>query len=138
MFHAMPPFALGVLIGGMGLFSFLIAPMAFRVLSEADAGRFVRNLFPHYYLFVIAASALAAAALVGPAPELAKVMLGAAALGVIARQVLMPRINALRDRQLAGDAKAGRWFDVLHKASVGVNVAQLLLAVVALVLYFSV
>lgn len=135
MFDAMPPFALGLLIGGMGLFSFIIAPLAFRVLTAEDAARFVRNLFPHYYLFVIAACAFAAVALIGPAPTLGAVMGVAALLGVVCRQTLMPRINALRDRQLAGDAKAGVWFNRLHHASVGINVAQLGAAVVAFALY---
>jgi hypothetical protein len=132
---AMPPFALGLLIGGMALFSFLLAPLAFRVLGEAQAGKLVRALFPYYYLFVIGASTLAAVALVGPAPLLSKIMLGVAALGVIARQLLMPRINAMRDHQTAGDAKAGRWFGVLHGASVVINLVQLVAAALCMALY---
>lgn len=135
MQDVLAPFSLGLLIGGMGIFSFMVAPMAFRALPVEAAGRFVRGVFPHYYLFVIAVAAFSAAAFVGPAPYLSKFMLLIALLGVLARQVLMPRINALRDRSMAGDAKAGRWFDRLHMASVGINVVQLGVAVAVLAVY---
>ena len=43
------------------------------------------------------------------------------------RQWLLPRINAARDAQLAGDAEAVRRFDRDHKLSVGINLLQLAL-----------
>ena len=135
MFAAIAPFALGLLLGGMGLFSFLVAPTAFAALQAEDAGRFVRALFPRYFLFVAGGAALAALGLVGANPELAKLMVAAAALAVVTRQVLIPRINALRDRHLAGDAAAGRWFGRLHMASVGINVATMGAAAVAFALH---
>ena len=136
MYETMPPFALGLLLGGMGVFSFMVAPTAFRALAEADAGRFVRALFPHYYLFVIALSLIAGVLLVAGHPAMSKLMFACAALGVLARQVLMPRINALRDRSLAGDAAAGRWFGRLHGASVAVNLFQIVaVAAAALTLH---
>jgi len=45
------------------------------------------------------------------------------------RQWLLPRINAARDAQLAGDTEAGRRFDRDHKLSVGINLLQLVLLV---------
>jgi hypothetical protein len=51
---------------------------------------------------------------------------------VYARQVLMPRINALRDRELAGEAAAGARFQRLHGLSVWINGAQVLAAAVVL------
>jgi hypothetical protein len=131
MYETMPPFALGLLLGGMGVFSFMVAPTAFRALPELDAGRFVRALFPHYYLFVIALSLIAGILLVAGHPYMSKLMFLCAALGVVARQVLMPRINALRDRSLAGDASAGRWFGRLHGVSMVVNLFQIVAAVAA-------
>jgi hypothetical protein len=47
--------------------------------------------------------------------------------------LLVPKINALRDRQLAGDEAAGRAFDRAHRLSVGVNFVQLGALVLALV-----
>ncbi len=135
MHEIVAPLALGILIGGMGLFSFVVAPTAFRALPAETAGRFVRGLFPHYYLFVIGAAAFSTIALVGPAPGLAKMMVGVTVLGLLARQVLMPRINALRDRQAAGDAGAGRWFGRLHGVSMAINIVQFVAALTAVALY---
>ena len=45
----------------------------------------------------------------------------------------MPRINALRDAELAGDAAAGTRFARLHRASVSVNMVQLGAVLFALV-----
>jgi hypothetical protein len=44
----------------------------------------------------------------------------------VARQGLMPRINALRDRVVAGDTGAQGAFDALHRSSVWLNGFQLL------------
>lgn len=135
MFTAAGPFSLGLLIGGMGFFSFIVAPMAFRVLPEADAGRFVRGLFPHYYLFVIAASALAVVGLIGPSPVGSKIMVGVLISAVAVRQLLMPAINRARDRWMGGDAGAKRTFGLLHGGSVVVNMLQLAAAVLSLALH---
>jgi hypothetical protein len=135
MLQAVAPFALGLLLGGMGLFSFLVAPTAFAALKAEDAGRFVRALFPRYHLFVAGTAALAAVGLIGANPELALLMFAAAGLAVLARQVLTPRINALRDRHLAGDAAAGRWFDRMHMASVALNVVTMAAAAAAFALH---
>ena len=55
------------------------------------------------------------------------------ALGaVVARQVLMPRINHHRDRMQAGERAAEARFDRLHRASVWINGAQLLAALAVL------
>ena len=45
----------------------------------------------------------------------------------------MPRINAMRDASLTGNAEAGRRFTRAHHASVGVNAAQLLVVLGVLV-----
>lgn len=135
MFAAAGPFALGLLIGGMGFFSFIVAPTAFRVLPEAEAGRFVRGLFPHYYLFVIAAAALSVIGLIGPSPVGSKIMMGVLVTAALVRQFLMPAINAARDRWMAGDSGAKRRFGLLHGTSVVVNMLQLGAALLALAVH---
>jgi hypothetical protein len=37
----------------------------------------------------------------------------------------MPRINRYRDEQLKGNKKAEKTFNILHRLSVGVNLAQM-------------
>ena len=39
-----------VVLGIMLFFSFAIAPVIFKVLKENDARKFVRTIFPYYYL----------------------------------------------------------------------------------------
>ena len=45
----------------------------------------------------------------------------------------MPRINTLRDRELAGDADAGARFQRAHRNSVLLNVVQMGMLLVVLV-----
>jgi hypothetical protein len=40
---------------------------------------------------------------------------------------LMPKINYFRDGELGGDEKAGKAFNMLHKLSVYINLAQMII-----------
>ena len=126
--------AAAVLFGSMLFFSAIVAPVAFVSLDAPNAGLFVRRLFPWYYLAICVLAFGAALVLAAARPLEAAVMAAVAAGGMIARQVLMPRINRYRDRSLAGDDQAGRRFDILHRASVWLNAGQLLAVLAVLVL----
>ena len=41
---------IAISLGMMLFFSFIIAPIIFKVLSAKDAGKFVRKIFPYYYI----------------------------------------------------------------------------------------
>jgi len=118
-----------LLLGGMLFFPIVVAPIVFTSLPEVEAGRFLRSMFPRYYLFMITLSALAFAlyqvgvGLVLSVP--ATVCFGVALSTLWVRQSLVPRINDARDAQLAGDATAGTRFDRGHKLSVTINMLQL-------------
>ena len=112
-------------LGGLLFFPAVVAPTVFKSLPEAAAGAFLRALFPRYYLFLIAGSAAAALAHGRSAPEPA-LLAGAVSLSTAAVLfLLVPKINALRDQQLAGDQAAGRAFDRAHRLSVGVDFVQI-------------
>lgn len=113
------------LFGGMMLYSFGFAPLLFAQLPAEAAGRLLRVAFPWYYLFVLATALLAALVLSPRDPVAGAAMVAVAGLGVLARQGLMPRINAARDAHTAGEAAAKRRFDRLHRASVVLNFVQL-------------
>ena len=49
-----------LLFGGMVLYSFGFAAFVFSVLPMETAGPTIRRAFPHFYLFVIATSTVAA------------------------------------------------------------------------------
>ncbi len=121
-------FSTTLLFGGMAFFAALIAPIVFRVLPGDMAGRFIRSVFPPYYLWVLATSAAACVALLPLSKVDSGIMAAIAGLTVFLRQVLMPRINALSDRLKAGDASAQRGFDTGHKLSVAANMLQLVAA----------
>lgn len=117
--------SVATLFGSMAFFSCVVAPLTFVKLDAANAGRFVRSIFPWYYL-VIAVFALAAAVSVAVLrPVTASVMVLIALGAIFARQLLMPQINHHRDRMVAGDAGAEPRFARLHRLSVWINGAQL-------------
>ena len=122
-----------MLLGAMLFFPSVVAPVVFSSLPEAQAGVFLRSMFPRYYGFMIALSLIAALLFLVANDESAYqaaivcLFVGVSTLWV--RQWLLPRINAARDEQLAGNAEAGRRFDRDHKLSVGINMVQLVLLV---------
>ena len=122
-----------MLLGAMLFFPSVVAPVVFTSLPDAQAGAFLRSMFPRYYSFMIALSLIATLLFLVANYEAAYraavvcLFVGVSTLWV--RQWLLPRINAARDAQLAGDTEAGRRFDRDHKLSVGINMVQLVLLV---------
>ena len=122
-----------MLLGAMLFFPSVVAPVVFTSLPEAQAGAFLRSMFPRYYAFMIALSLIAALFFLVVSDESAYqaaivcLLVGVSTLWI--RQWLLPRINTARDAQLAGDTEAGRRFDRDHKLSVGINLLQLVLLV---------
>ena len=118
-----------MLLGAMLFFPAVVAPVVFTSLPEAQAGAFLRSMFPRYSVFMIALSLIAALLFLAvngeSAYQAAIVCLFVSVSTIWVRQWLLPRINAARDAQLAGDAEAGRRFDRDHKLSVGINLLQL-------------
>lgn len=125
-------FATALCLGGMVFFAACVAPLVFSRLPAEHAGRFIRGLFPIYYLYVMGLAAAAAVALI-PLSVVAAGLAGAVALSALwLRQVLMKTINRLSDAAQAGDAAAKPRFDRMHRLSVVMNVLQM--AVLAVVL----
>lgn len=125
--------AVATLFGSMAFFTGVIAPLVFTKLEADVAGRFIRALFPWYYLVIIGCSVLATAALAVHDPTGALIMGLVAAGGLVSRQILMPLINRHRDRALAGDATADRWFARLHRLTVLINLLQIIASLIVLI-----
>ena len=115
-----------ILLGAMLFFAAVVAPLVFTGLDSATAGRFIRRMFPWYYLVIFVLASLATLFFLSGAPNNGAIMALVAAGAALSRQVLMPKINRLRDAQLAGDTEAGPRFDRLHRMSVWINNAQIL------------
>ncbi len=107
-----------LLFGGMVLYAFGLAPFLFSALPMPQARSALRVAFPHFYLFVLGTSAVAAG-LLWPRDGVSALALAAIAVSTVpTRQVLMPAINA------ATDAGATRRFKLLHTLSVLVTLAH--------------
>ncbi|WP_299041331.1 DUF4149 domain-containing protein [uncultured Tateyamaria sp.] len=117
-----------LLFGGMTLFSFGFAAVLFAVYGPDQARRGIRGAFPHYYMWVIATSALAGAVAFVTSSLAAWLLIGIALSTAYARQMLMLQINAATDADDSGR------FKMLHGISMGIQLIQIGMAGWALVL----
>ncbi len=125
-----------VLLGSMVFFSAVVAPLVFTRLEIDAAGRLVRAIFPWYYLLIMVCAGMSGLGLLAALPLNALLLLAVAASATYCRQLLMPRINTFRDRELDGDKQAGQVFNRLHRRSEVINVLQVL-AVLAVFLHLA-
>ena len=117
----------GGLFGSMLFFALVTAPTIFKALPEDQAGRFLRALFPRYYTWGMAVSFLAAVACAFLDRSDLILMALVFVLFLLARQILMPKINSSRDAALAGDKQAAKRFLRLHGLSVLINLVQMII-----------
>ncbi|HBW83131.1 MAG: hypothetical protein CMD92_06975 [Gammaproteobacteria bacterium] len=125
-----------LLAGSMLFFSFVMAPLIFIKLDIDVAGKFVRAVFPWYYLLILVLAGLSALTLAALAPLNAALMLLIAGSTAYCRQYLMPQINEHKDRSRAGESGATEVFDKLHRRSEILNGLQLL-AVMAVLIHLA-
>ena len=136
--HAAGLVAVAGVFGAMVFFAFVYAPLVFIKLGTETGGRFIREVFPVYYVAMGATSIAAAVLLAFASTARGADALAMACIGVVfflARFVLLPIVNRNRDAGLAGDLAAKKRFDELHRASVVVNAVQMLAVLVVLVRY---
>ena len=130
--------AAAVVFGGMVFFAFVYAPLVFIKLGKETGGRFIREVFPVYYV-AMGATSIATAVLLAFASAARGVdALAMACIGIVfflARFAMLPIINRNREAGLAGDIAAKKRFDALHRVSVIVNLAQMLAVLAVLVRY---
>ena len=110
------------LFGGMMLFAAGFGPIVLKNLEGNVARLFIRNTFPHFYLFVLVSSFLAAVTVFVFAPFASLALLVIFFSTLPARQILMPAINAAADK---GDQKK---FKILHALSVVITLAHIVIA----------
>ena len=130
--------AVAAVFGGMAFFAFVYAPLVFIKLGTETGGQFIREVFPVYYVAMGATSVVAAVLLAFGSATRGDDALAMVCIGIVfflARFVLLPIINRNRDAGQAGDVEAKKRFDVLHRVSVIVNLAQMVAVLVVLVRY---
>ena len=117
-----------VVLGIMLFFSFAVAPVIFKVLKENDARKFVRTIFPYYYLINLILVSLICIYLFyrNFISFDFYLLVIVATLFAFSLFVLMPMINNARDK---GREKK---FKYLHAASVIINFLQIIILIYVL------
>ncbi len=133
MTHTLAVLATALVFGGMAFFSFVLAPLVFRVLDKDTASTFLRAAFPLYYAAMAGGAAVAALFSAFGDAMTATAMACVAAVFVALRQILVPAIGRHRQGRAAGDAVATAAFKRLHGLSVLVNMIQLVAVTAVLV-----
>jgi hypothetical protein len=135
--------ALGCWLGGIVFFSFFTAPAVFTVLPRHEAGQLISTIFPRYYMlgYIVGTISLVLAiyftSVRGPRMWWGIATLALAiGLGVTfyAGTVILPRADALRavTEDPNPDPVKKAEFDSLHRNSVILNSAVLLLNIAAI------
>ena len=113
---------IAISLGVMLFFSFVIAPVIFKVLDANNAGKFVRKIFPHYYLInlVILSVVVLLLLYISSVNLDFYITLVVAILFAFSLFVLMPLINKFKDN------KEERKFKYSHALSVIINFIQII------------
>ena len=122
------------IFGGMLFFALVVTPVIFTALKPEVSGVLIRKMFPVYYLYMGVISALATLTITFTHEVDAVILAAVAGLFWVSRQLLMPRIDAVRDQKNAEDSgPATTSFKRLHRLSVVINLVQLLAVLTVLV-----
>tara|TARA_B100001027_G_scaffold30377_1_gene18009 strand:- start:306 stop:698 length:393 start_codon:yes stop_codon:yes gene_type:complete len=119
---------IAVLLGIMLFFSFIVAPSTFRFLNEEYAKKFIRGIFPLYYLVNLGISVIALLMIsyLGNFNFKFYLILSVCILFFISNFLLMPLINKFKDN---GKEK---YFKISHFISVLINFMQIIFLTVVL------
>ena len=120
---------LAISLGMMIFFSFVLAPMIFKILDPENAGKFVRKIFPYYYFvnLVFLSVAVVLFFIVSSFSINFYITLTLVFSFVFAQFILMPLINRLKDNNQE------KKFKYAHGFSVVINFAQMILLIYLLI-----
>ena len=113
---------LAICLGMMIFFSFVLAPMIFKILDAENAGKFVRKIFPYYYFvnLVFLLIAIILFLVISLISIKFYITLALAISFIFAQFILMPLINKLKDKN------EEKKFKYAHGTSVAINFIQML------------
>ena len=120
---------LAISLGMMIFFSFVLAPMIFKILDAENAGKFVRKIFPYYYFvnLIFLSIAVILFIIISSLGLSFYITLSLAISFVFAQFILMPIINKFKDN---GEEK---YFKVSHFVSVLINLVQMIFLIIILI-----
>ena len=116
----------GALIGFMLFFVIVVSPVVFKTLSQEQAARFLRAIFPRLFLAGLFISlVIVILSLVGDKQDVVLISTFIVAGFAVNCFILTPNINKTRDAFLAGDVNKEKKFKTLHLLSVAIFVVQI-------------
>ena len=113
---------LAISLGMMIFFSFVLAPMIFKILDAENAGKFVRKIFPYYYFvnLIFLSIAVVLFIIISSLGLNFYITLALAISFIFAQFILMPIINKLKDNN------EEKKFKYAHGTSVFINFIQMI------------
>lgn len=122
------------LLGSMVFFAAVVTPVAFASLEKDQAGKYMRKLFPRYFLWGIIVSVLTLVVCLFHSPK-GSVLMTFILLGFIySRQLLLPKIHVAKENLVESDSPQDKArLDALHRRSVIINAAQMAMLVTIIV-----
>ena len=113
---------IAICLGMMIFFSFILAPMIFKILDPENAGKFVRKIFPYYYFVnLVFLSIVVILILLNSKINFEFYIIVSLVISFIFAQfILMPFINKIRDNNEENK------FKYAHGFSVAINFLQIL------------
>ena len=120
---------IAISLGMMIFFSFVLAPMIFKILDAENAGKFVRKIFPYYYFVNLIFLSIAAILLflISSLNKDLYIILLLVMSFIFAQFILMPLINKLKDNNQE------KKFKYAHGLSVVINFVQMICLVYLLI-----
>ena len=113
---------IAISLGAMLFFSFVVAPVIFKVLDAKNAGKFVRKIFPYYYFINLVFLSIAVLLLfyISSINLDFYITLVVTLLFAFSLFILMPLINKFKDK------KKEKKFKYSHALSVMINFIQMI------------
>ena len=113
---------LAISLGMMIFFSFVLAPMIFKILDAENAGKFVRKIFPYYYFvnLIFLSIAVILFIIISSLGLSFYITLALVISFIFAQFILMPIINKFKDNN------EEKKFKYAHGTSVLINFIQMI------------
>lgn len=116
----------GALIGFMLFFVIVVSPVVFKTLTQEEAAKFLRAIFPRLFLAGLFTSlVMVILSLIGEQRDLVLISIIIAAGFAVNCFILTPNINKTRDAFLAGDLQKEKQFMIFHLLSIAIFVIQI-------------
>ena len=122
------------LLGALVFFASIVSPTVFKSIPLEQGSKFLRALFPKLFLFGSAISLISSLIAYNINFVVSILLITSASLFVINRNVLTPKINDYRDKELEGNKEAGKIFSKLHHISVGLFITNLAILITSLLI----